>query len=620
MDFLNNLSREIPATMLASKDGLSYLSASAAMSLADLPAFEFVDFEVPAVGRSLPYLPCFGGGLVAVDIRKDDVTRRMWLPMMTRDNDALPLKAASMRDVNSNRQRALVKAIAATTGVGMSVFMGHEGDGVKSARLLNVTADTDLRTVTPVVASFTESEVPYVEWTVGLAAAMISDPLFNWSVQMFNGLPYMEVLGGAQVVVTTSYKGTQRSMPLPIMDGAHEPLPLEKINVLHWNKTMMRALTKGIAFHTGYGLSVYAEESEERKATTARSTSRARGSKTSTPASRPAEPAKSEAPTTDVLWLPAVGDLLDAVASVVQEGNLSALDSVTLPVYQLLRAGTAPDAPAAPWAEPVQGLLDDALAVRDGQKNVEGIATHVPAVRALYEAHSVAMAEGAVPKGVTGAATAESATTPKDTPKADPVASEPVKTSTAEAAPMKEPKPEKATEPEKATASETEKGDAVASAPVESPELTRFKAVMTNRHQLAGVDGLLGLFEALKVSTKFAEADKPVCFAELIVSIAKRMKTPEHALALVQNIGSYSVAGYVTDDADRKTVVGRVLLKAMPQILDQGSDAVMKLVSSLVDCGIAQDAMEVLEVGQDAELPKESLDLLSLIVEDQAAG
>jgi len=44
------------------------------------------------------------------------------------------------------------------------------------------------------------------------------------------------------------------------MDNAFKPVPRDKATVFDWNKTVMRCLTKCIAFNSGYGLNVYANE------------------------------------------------------------------------------------------------------------------------------------------------------------------------------------------------------------------------------------------------------------------------------------------------------------------------------------------------------------------------
>lgn len=254
--FYEALCATIPAEKIVNKCGLSYLSAATAMALASRPEVEFVDFS------SQPHLACLNGALVAVDLAVPgtSVVQRMWLPVMDSDWRAIATDKLSVRDVNDSRQRCLVKGIAAVFGDGMSLYLGCDGDGSKAAKMLGVTPDTDLATVTPLVANLKEGGAPYVEWGVAVAACRITDPKFSWGVVLWDGLPYREALNGVMVDVDTVYRGKAQRLSLPIMDSAFNAIPADKASVFDWNKAVMRALTKCIAYNTGYGLGVYADE------------------------------------------------------------------------------------------------------------------------------------------------------------------------------------------------------------------------------------------------------------------------------------------------------------------------------------------------------------------------
>lgn len=256
--FFDALSAIIPANEIASKAGLSYLSAATAMRLAGRPQVDFVDFD------GMPHMACLNGALVAVDLALPDVepvtAQRMWLPVMDQDNRAISSDKLSLCDVNNSRQRCLVKAIAAAFGAGLSLYLNCDGDGAKAAKILGVTPETDLAAVEPVVALLQEDNAAYIEWGVALAACRITDPTFHWNVLQWSGKPYREVLNAVLVDVETVYKGKSQVLSLPVMDGAFNPIPADKVTVYDWNKTVMRALTKCIAFNTGYGIRIYAEE------------------------------------------------------------------------------------------------------------------------------------------------------------------------------------------------------------------------------------------------------------------------------------------------------------------------------------------------------------------------
>ena len=255
-NYFERFSAVIADTDIAKKNGLSYLSAAMAMTLAGRPQVTFVDFD----GK--PHLECLGGALVAVDlpVSGGDKAQRMWLPVMDQDNSPIPVAKLSATDINNSRTRCLVKALAATYGVGMSLYMACDGDGAKATKLLGVEPGSDLASIEPLVATLKEGGAPHIEWNTSLAACCITDPVFSWEVVMWDGLPYREVFGGLMVDVDTVYNGKYQRLSLPIMDGAFNAIPAGKATVFDWNKAVMRALAKCVAFNTGYGLSVYAED------------------------------------------------------------------------------------------------------------------------------------------------------------------------------------------------------------------------------------------------------------------------------------------------------------------------------------------------------------------------
>lgn len=259
--FFEAFSAKIDDAEILHKGGLSYLAAAAAVRMAGFPEVTFVDFD----GK--PYLDCLGGALVAVDLAVPGtgVVQRMWLPVMDRDNMTLALDKTQLTDINNNRQRCLVKAIAAVYGDGMSIFLGCDGDGAKAAKMLGVNPDSELTEVPPVIATLKEGGAPYIEWGIGLAACRITDPTFHWEVVLWPDaqgrmLPFREVLGGLMVDVDTMYRGKRQRLSLPVMDAAFKQMPVARASVFDWNKTVMRALTKCIAFNAGYGIGVYADE------------------------------------------------------------------------------------------------------------------------------------------------------------------------------------------------------------------------------------------------------------------------------------------------------------------------------------------------------------------------
>ena len=71
--------------------------------------------------------------------------------------------------------------------------------------------------------------------------------------------PWFVANGTGYVKVGVTINGIEYVDPYPIMDHANRPIPAEKITTVDANKSKMRALAKGIAFH-GLGLYIYMSE------------------------------------------------------------------------------------------------------------------------------------------------------------------------------------------------------------------------------------------------------------------------------------------------------------------------------------------------------------------------
>lgn len=479
-NFYDALGATIPASDIASKGGLSYLAAATAMSLADRPQATFVEFA------DKPYLELLGGALVAVDLPVEGgAIQRMYLPVMDRDNKSIKLDAVTVADINNNRQRALVKAIATVHGAGMSLYLGCDGDGAKAVKMLGVEPTTDLATVSPVVAKLEEGGEPYIEWNVGVAVCRITDPTFNWKVVEWNSKPYREVLGGIFVDVETTYKGKTLVLGLPVLDGKFDPVPVAKATTFDWNKTVMRALTKCIAFNTGYGLSVYADIADSKKDDKKKSTTKASAASAPAATPAPAPAAAKEAPK------PETADKANAPAPV--------------------EAASTPAPAPAPAETPVVAQED--------------------------------------------AGTAES--------------------------------------------------------------VDRFKKVMQGRKTDHGVPGLQTLFEALKVSTKFATEHKPACYAVLVNVLASQAEGKDVA-ELVNNLKAYGAMAHVPADA-RDLVSSRITTNFLAASLDDGDDVLKAAPGVLVSAGIAKDSADVLRLAQMGGVPAATVDLLNALQETASA-
>ncbi len=503
--FFEAFGATINESEVAKKGGLSYLSAATAIRLAGRPQVDFVDFD------GQPHLAMLGGSLVAVDIKlpDSDAVQRMWLPVMDRDNQTLSLEHTQATDINNSRQRCLVKAIASVYGDGMSLYLGCDGDGPKAVKMLGVTPDTDLVAVTPVVATLKEGGAPYIEWGIGLAACRITDPTFYWEVVMWNGLPFRQVLGGLMVDVDTVYAGKRQRLSLPIMDAAFNPVPAGKATVFDWNKTVMRALTKCIAFNAGYGLGVYADEFGAEKEG---GKAAGKGRKTTAKADAPA---KTET-------------VAEAAAPVAEAAPV--------------------DKVAPPAAEPVPTPVEQAPVA-------EAPVAEPPAEAAVNEA---------------------------------PVAEAPV----AEASAV----------------------DAVSAAPVaDSEAVGRFREVMRKRREVAGISGIISLYDALATSAKFAVEDKPACFAVLVTASAS-LVDDEHIVELVATINAHKAMKHLALD-NRDMVAAKLTSVMLSAACSVSDEALRTAVEDLVSAGVAQDVTDVLRLAALGNVPAETVDLLKDVME-----
>jgi hypothetical protein len=476
---------------------------------------------------------------VDLEVPGTEQIQRMYLPVMDRDNATLDIKKTTLTDINNSRQRCLVKAIAAVYGVGMSVFMGCDGDGAKAVKLLGVSPESDLETVEPIVSTLKEGGAPYVEWNAGLAACRITDPGFRWDVVLWDGKPYREVLGGLMVDVDTFYEGFRQRISLPIMDAAFNPVPANKATVFDWNKTVMRALTKCIAFNTGYGLGVYADEfgkedSDAKKAAARKSTTAGK------------ESTKTDAKTDAVATTK-----VDAKAEVKAEAAPAAAEA----------------APAAEVVTPEATAAADAVAEPVAQAQAEGEQA-APAAEASAPAAAEAPAAPA----------AEAA-------QAAPVA---------EAAPA-------ASAP------------AVAAPAADSEAVGRFREVMRKRKEAAGVKGIISLFEALTTSTKFADEDKPACFAVLVTASAS-MIDGENIQDLLGNLLVYKAMQHVPQDT-RDIIGAKLTSVALNTAVALGDEELRNAALDLMSSAVAADAADVARLAKLGNVPQETIDLMRDVVD-----
>jgi hypothetical protein len=102
-----------------------------------------------------------------------------------------------------------------------------------------------------------KNNLSYLSWAWAWAEALKADPAASFDVQIFNGVPYMEINGTGMVWVTTNLFGKPMACMLPIMN--HRNQPIQNPDAFQVNTSIMRCLTKCLALH-GLGLYIYAGE------------------------------------------------------------------------------------------------------------------------------------------------------------------------------------------------------------------------------------------------------------------------------------------------------------------------------------------------------------------------
>lgn len=270
--------------------GFAYLPWALALSMAGRPAHDVVTFKVD--GQDSPARRLFGGAAVAVDMEVGDGTdarQRTYLPVLNARGEAMEWSQIDGRDIGDTISRCIARAVAMVHGYGLSLYSLTEGDGVAYVDALNVTPETpDLSQVRELrdIKEFKDRKTgrvtrtqEYLGWHAPLAACRITDPGFRWEIVECEtahpktgeiiSVPAMRSAGKGWVVgVRVFYKGRVHTQWRPIMGvetvqtrNGPKPMehqPIDNPNVFDWHSAVMRALAKGLAIVSGYGIACYA--------------------------------------------------------------------------------------------------------------------------------------------------------------------------------------------------------------------------------------------------------------------------------------------------------------------------------------------------------------------------
>lgn len=97
----------------------------------------------------------------------------------------------------------------------------------------------------------------YLSWAWAWAEALKADPTATYTIEMFDGKPFVDINGTAMVMVTATMFGKPMTCQLPVMDYRNKAIP--NPDAFAVNTAIMRCMTKALSLH-GLGLYIYAGE------------------------------------------------------------------------------------------------------------------------------------------------------------------------------------------------------------------------------------------------------------------------------------------------------------------------------------------------------------------------
>ena len=255
VEFLEGIKKPYAHLVKKLGDKMTYMPWMSAVALAEHPAIE------PVYNHAgNPFHVVFNSAIVVV--RSGEQT--VMMPVRKSDGQTATVDEINVAVVNHAIARATAKICAISYGVGLGLWLnGIESPGV-FLNELGVRPDSRLNETTPLVR-LTEAGYRYVPWVAAWAAARITGQLQCFAVEP------EPVRVGETFGLNVAIKGKAGSVRLfyPILgeflpeDGKASMLPLLDPNVDDFNRSAMRAMTRGVAMLTGYGASVYADEDVE---------------------------------------------------------------------------------------------------------------------------------------------------------------------------------------------------------------------------------------------------------------------------------------------------------------------------------------------------------------------
>lgn len=97
----------------------------------------------------------------------------------------------------------------------------------------------------------------YLSWPYAVKQLRLFDETATWSIQRFDGLPYLSTECGTFVEVAVTVRNVTLSQIHPVLDNRNIPILVP--SAFDINTSIQRCLVKAIALH-GLGLNIYAGE------------------------------------------------------------------------------------------------------------------------------------------------------------------------------------------------------------------------------------------------------------------------------------------------------------------------------------------------------------------------
>jgi len=175
----------------------------------------------------------------------------------------------NVSDVNTAIARAHAKACAIQNGIGIGLWLDGAGAPAKVLRELGVGPGSDLSKIAP-ITNKTGAGFTYVPWAAAWIAAKIVHPGLWFRAEhkaMRIGNTYGVVVHLGAESNGPDFGISERTFFYPVMgqatdeNGVAGMMALVNPDVRDFNRTVARCVARAIALTTGYGISVYADES-----------------------------------------------------------------------------------------------------------------------------------------------------------------------------------------------------------------------------------------------------------------------------------------------------------------------------------------------------------------------